>query len=95
MYTQGNSYLTYPSFLTDITYSFNLNIKKNQSQKEFTNIKSFHKNRLTAVQFTLKSSTTSLLKNGGHAPLNEGNPGPELANNKVVAFNVFLCQFLH
>ena len=55
-------------FLTETTYSFSLN-KKFQSQKGFTNIKLFHKNRSAAVQFTLKSSTTSLLKKGWHDPL--------------------------
>ena len=39
-------------------------LKAIQSRKGFTNIKLFHKNRSAAVQFTLKSSATSLLKEG-------------------------------
>ena len=85
-------------FLTEITYSVNLN-KKLQSQMGFTNIKLFLKNRSAAVQFTLKSSTTSLLKKDWRDPLmliytdlkiSKGNPSPA----KWVAFNVLLSQFL-
>ena len=65
----------------------------------FTNIKLFLKNRSAAVQFTLKSSTTSLLKKDWRDPLmliytdlkiSKGNPSPA----KWVAFNVLLSQFL-
>ena len=65
----------------------------------FTNLKLFHKKRSAAVQFTLKSSTTSLLKKDWRDPLvliftdlkiSKGNPSPV----KWVAFNVLLCQFL-
>lgn len=51
-----------------ITYSFNQNIKISV-QKGLTKIKLFHKSRSAAVQITLKSSTTSLLKKGWRDPL--------------------------
>ena len=44
-------------------YYIFIQLNYNQLKKGFTNIKLFHKSRLAAVQFTVKSSTTSLLKN--------------------------------